>query len=79
MVEREEFSPLDRCLKHPPPPGEDGEGSFTLEILELVNAADGRRSQLVLVCVGPNGGTVNRNEGPPPPPLPADVPVVAKF
>ena len=50
MVEREEFSPLDRCLKHPPSPGDEGEGDFILEVLELVDAVDGKRSQLVFNC-----------------------------
>ena len=78
MVEREESSPLDRCLKHPPSPGDDGEGAFMLEIIELVDAADGKRSQLVLVRVGPSGGTEHGNEGSLPP-FPAELNVVAKF
>ena len=79
MVEREEFSPLDRCLKHPPPPGEDGEETFMLEISKLVDAADGKRSQLVRVRVRPvGGGTGNGGKGALPP-FPAEDNVVAKF
>ena len=78
MVEREDFSPLERCLKHPPPPGEDGEEISMLEILKLVDAADGKRSQLVLVRVRPVGGTENGKKGTFPP-IPDEDNVVAKF
>ena len=80
MDEREEFSPLSRCLKHPPPPGEEGEGTLVLEIMELVAAADGTRSQLALVGVEPRKGAEHDGDDETSSqPLPADVNLVAKF
>lgn len=51
VEEWRDFSPLERCLKHPPPPGVDLSGSAVLEIQSPVQAHDGFRSQLVRVQV----------------------------
>ena len=56
VEEWRDFSPLERCLKHPPPPGVDLSGSAVLEIQSPVQAGDDLRSQVVRVQVKPADG-----------------------
>ena len=55
VEEWRDFSPLQRCLKHPPPPGVNLSGSAVLEIQSPVQADDDLRSQVVRVQVKPAG------------------------
>ena len=78
VAEWEDFSPLERCLKHPPPPGTYDKGSASLEILESIYAADEKNAQLVLVRVRP-GAKEDVSGGKLPSSLPPESTLVAKF
>ena len=75
-----DFSPLMRCVKHPPPPGVDLPGSTVLEIQSPIQAHDDLRSQLVRVQVKPAGddqGSKNALSKLPPPD--SKTQIIAKF
>ena len=80
VQEWREFSPLKRCLKHPPPPGVDLPGSALLEIQSPVQAHDDLRSQLVRVQVKPSGDDEGSQKalGKIPPPD-SQTQIIAKF
>ena len=80
IEEWRDFSPLERCLKHPPPAGVDLSGSAVLEIQSPVQAHDDLRSQLVRVQVKP----VSDDEGSKDalgklPPPDSQTQIIAKF
>ena len=80
VEEWRDFSPLERCLKHPPPPGVNLSGSAVLEIQSLVQAHDDLRSQLVRVQVKPanddEGSKIILSKLPPPD---GQTQIIAKF
>ena len=80
IEEWRDFSPLERCLKHPPPPGVDLSGSAVLEIQSPVQAHDDLRSQLVRVKVKAAGDDEGSKKtlGKLPPPD-SQTQIIAKF
>ncbi|KAL4895191.1 hypothetical protein BDV59DRAFT_192116 [Aspergillus ambiguus] len=48
-VERRQLSAVDRCLKHPPLPGEEGHDIVSLEVLEILKGGDCQQSQVSTV------------------------------
>lgn len=45
-TERNQQSPIDRCLKHPPLPGKEGNGTVNLEVMDILKGGDGHNSQV---------------------------------
>ncbi|EER36676.1 conserved hypothetical protein [Histoplasma capsulatum H143] len=70
--ERESIHPLDRCLRHPPLPGSNGQTKVDLKIVETVRTGDNRNAQLVAVRVVNVGSR-------PSVPLPTDMNILAKI
>jgi hypothetical protein len=50
-VERRQLSPFERCLRHPPLPGNIGSCTVDLEILDLLRVRDGCNAQVFTVQV----------------------------
>ncbi|KAJ5105710.1 hypothetical protein NUU61_003057 [Penicillium alfredii] len=46
MRERNQQSLIDRCLRHPPLPGKEGNGAVSLEVIDILKGGDGHSSQV---------------------------------
>lgn len=80
VEEWRDFSPVTRCLKHPPPPGIDLSSSAVLEIQSPVQAYNGLRSQLVRVQVKAAGDDEDsKNALSKLPPPNSSTQIIAKF